>query len=124
MASVHVDRLAGRVELPAGNLEPVVAVSLAKQSSTGPRAVVLCEEKSFARAFRDGRTVSSLVAGKRTKISQWMKAGADAAALKDLDGAAADDIEIIGDALGIPIDRLRNARRTVSRRFASSGDRS
>ncbi|MBM4781485.1 MAG: hypothetical protein GQE15_27730 [Archangiaceae bacterium] len=116
MASVHVEQSAGRVTLSPGlkvtrgrrwvsidDLDPVAAVSLAKQLSTGRHAVALCEEKSFARAFRDGRMVASLAAGKRTKISQWVKAGADAVVLEDLDGADADEaVEIIGDALGIP----------------------
>lgn len=116
MASVHVEQSAGRIELPPGlkvtrgrrwvsidDLDPVAAVSLAKSLSKGRRAVVLCEEKSFARVFRDGRMVASLAEGKRTKISQWVKAGADATVLEDLDGADADEaVEIVGDALGVP----------------------
>lgn len=116
MASVHVEQSAGRVTLPPGmkvsrgrrwvsidDLDPVAAVSLAKKLSKGRRAVVLCEEKSFARVFRDGRMLASLAQGKRTKVSQWVKDGADAVVLEDLDGADADEaVEIIGDALGIP----------------------
>lgn len=114
MASVHIDRSFGRVQLPAGvkvsrgrrwvsidELELPAAVALAKQLSKGRRAVVLAE--SFARAFRDGLVVASVATGKRIKRAEWAKAGADAVVLEELDDADFDEvIEIIGDALGIP----------------------